>query len=227
MSQFENVRIRAELLVDDVKPNNNFRAVATGRPPSMYRGAQVEFLFALFRKKGSGTSADPDELYDITNISGLPKLRIRTTNASGAVLLDETVATAVEKNTTGLTLEDWQNDNGWHFRFYFPATATGITAGEQYLVVYGADGDVFGRTQITVIEPGTGAAVSPEPGDELYYTKTDVNGKLNDKLDKQFADGQGLTFVAVDASGNRCRITLAPTWDEQGVRLVPIVEPLT
>ena len=149
--QFENIRVRCALLVDDVREGNNFVTVVTSRPPAIYKGAQVEFLFALLAKKGT-SDEDPDELYDISNFSGLPKLRIRTTNASGSVLLDETSATAVEKNPS-LTLEEWERGEGYHFRFYFPETATGITAGAQYIVVYGPDGDVFGRSKNTVIDP--------------------------------------------------------------------------
>jgi hypothetical protein len=225
MAKFNNVVVRAALYVDDVQSNNNFTSIVTGRTPAMWKGAQVEFQFALFKSKGTNDT-DP-ELYDITEFTGLPKLRIRTTNAAGAILVDETSATSVEKDAT-LDLDSWNDGSKWHFKFLFPESATGITAGTQYIVVYGPDGDVFGRSSIEVIDAGTGAGASPAVGDETYYTKTDVNGLLQDKLDKQLADDQGLSFVALNqTTGTRYRISWMPVADDQGARMVEHVEVLT
>ena len=83
-------------------------------------------------------------------------------------------------------------------------------------------------SKITVIDPGTGAASSPAPGSELYFTKTDINAKLADKMDKQLADDQGIGFVATNqTTGDRFRIVLQPVADEQGARVTTLVELLT
>ena len=222
MPQFKNIVIRCELYVNEISDGNNFISIATGKPPVIYKGAQVEFQFCLFSKKFNA-NADA-ELYDISNVTGLPKLRIRLSSSSGTVLLDESLATVTKDVST--TLATWQDGSKQHFTFYFPETATGITAGTQFIVVYGPDGDVFGTSAITVIDAGTGAEASPAMGDPTYYTKVDTDGKLNDKLDKQLAADQPISFIATNASGQQTRITLQPIWDDQGARLVPIVEPL-
>lgn len=221
---FNDIVIRCELYPDEVAPNVKFTNVRTGKTPAMYYGAQMEIQVALFKKKA--TPGEDAELYDISQFSGLPKMRIRATNASGTVLLDETVALSVEKDAT-LDLASWQDGSKQHFRFAFAETATAITTGVNFIVIYGPDGDVFGLSDIEVINPGTGASASPTPSADGYFTKTEINGKLTDLLPKQFADDQPLVFYAVNPdTGQRARITLQPIWDEGGPRLVPNAEPL-
>ncbi len=153
-------------------------------------------------------------------------MRIRLLNAAGTVLVDESVATSVEKDPS-LDLTSWSDGSKQHFRFVFAETVTSIAVGVQFLVIYGPDGDVFGISTIEVIDPGTGAASSPSPPLDGYYTKTEVNGKLVDKLNAQFADDQPLVMYALNqATGQRARITLQPLFDEGGARMVPIVELL-
>lgn len=222
MPVFNNVIIRAELYVDDVQDNNYFVVTQTGKKPAMYSGAQVEFQFCIFSKKAT-TDSDA-VLYDISNISGNPKLRVRATNASGTVLMDESVATTVLKDAT-TDLASWNNGTKQHFKFYFPETATGITAGTQYIVVYSADGDVFGRSQITVIDPGTGAASSPTPSAVGYYDKNDVNSKLQDYVLKQRPTDQGDVYYALNqTTGKTAKISVQPIFDDGGARLVTSVE---
>lgn len=225
MATFENIVIRCPLYPDDVQEQNDFQAIATSRKPSAYSGAQFEFQFGLFKTKPTQDQAG--EMLDISNFSGLPRLRIRLANAAGSILLDDTVAGVVVEKDPSCTSTDWTNGTKQHFRFYFPATTTVITAGEQYLVVYGPDGDVFGRSKITIIDPGTGAGSSPSPSAEGYFTKAEVNGKLEDKLDKQLAVDQPLSFLALNpVTGKTARITLQPIFDEGGPRLVHNVEYL-
>jgi hypothetical protein len=225
MAIFNNSIIRVELFPDETDPNAKFTNIRTGRTPAMYAGAQMEIQAALFKKKASQT--DNAELYDISQFAGLPKLRIRTTNAAGSLLLDETVATSVEKDPS-LDLTSWQDGTKQHFRFFFPESVTGIAVGNQFFVIYGPDGDVFGLSTMDVINPGTGAASSPTPGDPGYYNKIETQGLLLDKLDKQLAFDQPIVFGAINpVTGERGRITLQPIWDDQGLRLVPIPEPLS
>ena len=76
--------------------------------------------------------------------------------------------------------------------------------------------------------PVAGAA-SPSPSADGYFTKTEVNSKLLDKMDKQLAIDQPITFYARNAgSGQVCRITQQPVWDDGGMRLVVTAEgPIT
>lgn len=222
MPTFENIVIRCALFPDDVQSSNNFISGSTGRTPAMYSGAQVEFQFALFKSKANGDT--PAVMDDISTMSGLPKMRIRLATAAGTILLDETVATTVAKDAS-CDVDSWNDGTKQHFRFYFPETATGIAAGVQYIVIYGPDGDVYGRSTIEVIDPGTGAGASPSPSADGYFTKTEVNGKLGDKLDKQLAVDQPLSFLALNpVTGKTARITMQPIFDEGGARLVPNVE---
>lgn len=221
---FDRVIVRCELFPDEVSSSFKFVNVSTSKTPGMYAGAQVEFQFALFKKKAA--PGEDAELYDISQFSGLPKMRIRNLTASGSILLDETVASAVDKDPS-LTLTTWQDRSAQHFRFSFPETATGITTGTHFIVIYGPDGDVFGISSIEVIDPGTGAGSSPAPSADGYYTKTEARGLLADKLDKQFAEDQPLVFLARNTTTNQLgRITLQPIFDDGGLRLVPIPEPL-
>lgn len=221
---FDRVIVRCELYPDEVSSSFKFVQVNTAKTPGMYAGAQVEFQFALFKKKAT-PSADA-ELYDIAQFSGLPKMRIRNLTSAGIVLLDETVASAIEKDVT-LDLASWQDGSRQHFRFSFPETATGIATGTHFIVIYGPDGDVFGISSIEVIDPGTGASNSPTPSADGYYTKTEARGLLADKLDKQFAEDQPLVFYARNTTTNQLgRITLQPIFDDGGLRLVPMPEPL-
>ena len=221
MAVFNDIVIRCELYPDEVAPNSKFVNIRTGKTPAMYYGAQMEIQVALFKKKA--TTSEDAELYDISQFAGLPKMRIRTTNASGTVLLDETVASAVEKDPS-LDLTSWQDGSKWHFRFAFAETATAIATGVNFLVIYGPDGDVFGLSDIECINPGTGAAASPTPSAVGYYDKNEIQGLLGDKLNKQLADDQPLVFYTTNAAGARVRISLQPIWDESGARLVPIAE---
>lgn len=222
---FNNIIIRCELFPDAVEPNFKFTNIRTGRTPAMYAGAQMEVQCAIFRTKAAPNESA--ELYDISQFAGLPKMRIRTSTAAGSVLLDESVATSVEKDPS-LDLTSWQNGTKQHFRFVFPESATGIATGTQFFVIYGPDGDVFGISSMEVINPGTGAGASPSPGDPTYYNKVETQGLLQDKLDKQLAFDQPIVFAAINpVTGERGRITLQPIWDDQGLRLVPIAEPIT
>lgn len=223
---FRNIVIRCALYPDDVQANNNFVTVATARPPAAYIGAQVEFQFCLFKQRGNGDS-QPAILNDLSEFTGLPKLRIRLATAAGTILLDESTATAVEKNVN-CSLEDWTTGNSQHFRFYFPETATNIAAGDQYIVVYGPDGDVFGRSQILIVDAGTSAGSSPAPSAAGYYTKPEIAGLLTDYLPKTFGEGQPLVFLARNPVSNQlARITQTPIWDDMGPRLVTTIEDIT
>ena len=223
---FRNIVIRAALYPDDVRDGNNFVTVTTAQPPAMYIGAQVELQFCLFKSKANGPD-QPAVLNDLSEFTGLPKMRVRTTNAAGAILLDESLATAVEKDSD-CSLEEWNAGTSQHFRFYFPETNTVITAGAQYIVIYGPDGDVFGRSQITVIDAGTASGASPTPSASGYYTKPEMQGILGDYLPKTFGEGQPLVFLARNpVTGQLARITQTPIWDEQGPRLVTGYEDIT
>lgn len=222
MAAFDRVIIRVELYPDEVALDGKFVQVVTGKPPAMYKGAQMEVQCGIFKRKA--TTSTPAELYDISQFTGLPKLRIRDTSSAGIVLLDETVADSVAKDPS-LDLATWQDGSKQHFRFIFAETVTGIAVGNgHFFVIYGPDGDVFGISSIAVIDPGTGIGASPTPPLETYYTKTEVNGKLLDKMDKVLADNQPVTFYATNSVGARVRITLQPVWDDSGARLVPLVE---
>ncbi len=226
MAVFNDIVIRCELFPDEVAAGTKFTNIRTGRAPAMYKGAQMEIQVAIFKKRGTTADEDDAELYDISQFTGLPKMRIRTATAGGTILLDETVATSVEKDPS-LDLTSWADGSKQHFRFVFAETVTAIAVGVQFLVIYGPDGDVFGISTIEVIDPGTGIGTSPTPPVENYYTKTEVNGKLADLLPKQFADDQPLVMYALNqATGQRARITLQPLFDEGGARMVPIVELL-
>lgn len=220
--QLDNNIIRAAFLPDD--QNFIFVSRSSGRQPEMPRGAPLEFQFSCFKNFGDADN-DP-ELYDISNFAGLPELRIRTTNAAGSVLLDDTVASSVEKDPT-VDLTSWNDGSKQHFRFVFPYTTTAITAGTQFIVVFGPNGQVYGKSFILVVDPGTGAAASPTPSADGFYTKTEARGLLADKLDKQFAVDQPIVFYALNpTTGKNVRISLQPIFDEQGPRLVPIPEYL-
>ncbi len=226
MAVFNDTVIRCELYPDEVAPGNNFTNISTGRTLAMYKGAQMEIQAAVFKKRGTTADAGDAVLYDMSQFAGLPKMRIRTLNAAGSILLDETVATSVEKDAS-LDLASWADGSKQHFRFVFAETVTAIAVGVQFIVIYGPDGDVFGISSIEVIDPGTGIGTSPTPPVENYFTKGEVNGKLDDKLNELFADDQPLVFYAVNTTtGQRGRITLQPIFDDGGLRLVPIAEPL-
>lgn len=226
MAVFNDTIVRCELFPDFVVANEKFVNVRTSLPPAIYLGAQCEFQFAIFATKATSDDT-PATLYDVSQFSGLPKMRVRLANASGTILMDDTVASAVQVDPT-LTLATWQDGTKWHFRFAFEVAATGLPVGVQFLVIYGPDGDVFGVSTVEVIDPGTGAGASPTPSADGYFTKTEVNGKLGDKLDKQFAIDQPLVLYAKNQTTSQIgRITLQPTWDDQGLRLVPINEDVT
>lgn len=216
MPIFNQPIIRCALFPDDVRANNNFITQATGATPGMYSGEQVEFQFALFKAKASGDN--PAVLYDISNFSGNPKMRIRSASASGTILLDETVSGCVIEKDPSLDVASWNDGSKWHFRFYFPETATGITAGDtHYIVVYGPDGDVFGRSVIYVVDPGTGLGSSPTPGDAAYYTKNDVNGILGDFARKI---GRPNETFALTTQDGKFRIIAQAVNDADGPHIV-------
>jgi hypothetical protein len=219
---FRNIIIRCELYVDEVDEGKKFVAVATSKVPAIYKGAQVEFQFALFKTRGN---ANQDAvLYDISEFAGLPELRVRSSGVSGGIIMDDTATGAVIEKFD-CTLAEWQAGTNCHFRFYFPETATGLAAGTHFLVVFGPDGDVFGISDVVVVDPGTGAASSPAPSAAGYYTKPEVIGLLEDKLDKQLAEDQPLVFYALNpVTGEHARITLQPVFDENGPRLIHIPE---
>jgi hypothetical protein len=210
--QFEKVVIRCKLFPKQVgKP---FATLDTGLKPKMWIGSQVEFQFGLFNR--DATLDEEAELYDISNIAGLPQIRIRTANAAGAILLDHTAVGAVIEKDESLDLDTWADGSKQHFRMYFPESATGITAGTQYIVIYGPDGDVFGTSIIEVIDPGTGAAASPAPAAEGYYTKSEVRGILEDFM--RLVGGPGQTRALTSADG-RWRVVEELISDGDGVRI--------
>lgn len=215
MPIFNQPIIRCALFPDDVSPNNKFISVATSRTPGMYVGEQVKFEFCLFKQKANND--EPAVLYDISNFSGNPKMRIRSGGPTGTVLLDESVATDIQKDAS-VTVDDWNAGTKAHFSFYFPETATGIAAGDNhYIVVYGPDGDVFGRSDIYVSDPGTGAAASPTPGDAAYYTKDEVRGLLEDFVRKIGRPNESWALTTQDG---KFRIIAQAVNDEQGPHLV-------
>jgi hypothetical protein len=210
--QFNQVIIRCELYPDEV--GKAFVTKALSAKPKMWRGAQVEFQFAVFKRRQIGDTAA--ELYDISNIAGLPQIRIRTANAAGTVLLDNTAAGAVIEKDESLDLDSWADGSKQHFRMYFPESATGITAGSQYIVIYGPDGDVFGTSVIEVTDPGTGAAASPEPAAEGYYTKSEVRAILEDFMRLVGEPGQTRALTSADG---RWRVVEELISDGDGVRI--------
>jgi hypothetical protein len=215
--QFEKVVIRCKLFPKQVgKP---FATLDTGLKPKMWIGSQVEFQFGLFNR--DATLDEEAELYDISNIAGLPQIRIRTANAAGSILLDHTAAGAVIEKDPSLTLDTWNDGSKQHFKMYFPETATGITAGNQYIVIYGPDSDVFGTSIIEVIDPGTGAAASPAPAAEGYYTKNEVRALFEDFMRKIGRPGETRALTTADG---RYRIIEQAVADELGVRIAPQIE---
>lgn len=226
MPIFENIVIRCALFPDDTPSETQFVTVATSKAPSMYKGAQVALEFCLFKSPEIDAN-NPAVLYDITNFVGLPKFKIRLANAAGNVLLDDGVAGVVPTKDATCTLAQWLNGSSQHFRFFLPETVTGITAGAQYIVIYGPDGDVFGKSTIYVVDPGTDAGSPPTPSPPTAYSKTEMQGILLDYLPKQLEIDQPIFFLCRHpVSGQVARITLAPTFDDQGIRLVQHTEVL-
>jgi hypothetical protein len=217
--------IRCELYPDEITNSSKFVNVKTGRTPAMYKGAQVTFQFAVVRTRGE---IDTDmELYGLEDMVGLPKMRIRSSTAAGAVLLDESTADEVLKDIT-LDVDSWEDGTKQHFTFSFPETATSIAVGTHWIVIYGPDDDVFGVSQIEVIDPGTGVASSPSPSDPTYYTAIDVDGKLTDYQKKVLDIDEPIILRALNPATNQLgRITLQAIWDDQGLRLVQTAEDIT
>jgi hypothetical protein len=219
MPTFNQVIIRCELYPDEVGKDFVTR-ILNGRP-AMNKGAQVEFQFGLFAKRATKTT--PAVLYDISNIAGNPLLRIRQTNKDGVLLLDHTVTGCVVAKDQSLDLATWEDGTKQHFRFYFPETATGITEGRQYIVVYGPDGDVYGSANIDVVDPGTGAAASPTPSADGYYTKAEVKALMEDFMRKIGKAGETRALTSKDG---KYRIIEELINDADGVRLVANIEEI-
>jgi hypothetical protein len=211
--QFNQVTIRCELFPDRI--GEKFVTIATGSTPKGYKGAQMRFEVALFRSERIDDAQDA-VLYDIGNVSGLPRLRVRATNASGNVILDSDSGGCEVVKDESLSLETWRDGSKQHFAFSFPEADTGIAVGTHHVVVSGADGDVFGISTFEVIDPGTAAAASPAPGDETYFTKVEVNSKLAGLAKRIGAAGESLALTSADG---KWRIWLTAVNDEQGLRL--------
>lgn len=226
MAVFNDIVIRCELYPDRVSAGEKFTNVATGIVPGFYKGAQFELQIAIFKTKSDANTGA--ELYDISQFSGVPKFRVRTTNASGTILIDDTVSgVTIEKDIT-LDLASWQDGSKWHFRIYVPETASSVATGTNFIVIYGPDSDVFGISDIVVIDPGTGASASPSPPTDVYPTKTDLNNKLLDYLPKQLSVNQPFSYLAKNPdTGQIARITDQPLWDGQGPRIVRTITDIT
>lgn len=217
--------IRCELYPDEISNSAKFVNKKTARTPAMFKGAQVTFQFAVVRTRATIDTAI--ELYGMESMVGLPKMRIRSGTAAGAVILDESTADSVEKDIT-LDATSWEDGTKQHFSFSFPETATSLAVGPHFIVIYGPDDDVFGISTIEVIDPGTGVASSPAPGDPGYYTATDIDGKLLDYQKKVLNVDEPIILRALNPATNQLgRITLQAIWDDQGLRLAQTTEDIT
>lgn len=155
-------RLRLPFNADQIgeKPKD----ILTGNTPRMWRGANLRVEATLFKGK-----VNAEALQDLSNIASLTLEVFALSNGAptGAALMSQTVA-AVNLDT-GLTLSEWQADNGQHALFEFDDQDTNLNLSGAakvnfWLVLSALTQDspakliTLGATTLTVYEDGTPAS---------------------------------------------------------------------
>lgn len=199
---FSEVIIRCPLYPDEV--GVTFKTVSTQSEPSIYKGTQIRFQFGVFKKRA--TNAEVEEFYNTASgFNGAPRLRVRTDNANGAVVMDSSTGGAVTSvNQAEIELENWADGTASQIEIFFPESDTSIASGTYFVSLTGPDGDVLGISSLTVIDGGNGSSASPAPPVDTYYTKSEVASLVSSFWKTGFND-VGQTFVIISQNGLKGR----------------------
>lgn len=150
MGQFVRTRIRCALYPSKV--GENFTNVFSNGTPRIYKGAGVDFEFAIFDSAGV--------LFDIGNIIDFTLLVQPAGRASNYVLKTATPS-------GNINVSDWNAGTAQHGVISLLGSDTSIALGTHELTIWGrtsdagTDPDVFGTSKIEVLDAGITVVTQP------------------------------------------------------------------
>lgn len=187
-----------------------------GDVPQFAKGAECRIFVSLFKSRGAGTTSEPGEVFDSSNIASLIFKIWADGYGSGTLLLDSSDAAAI---TAGVritadptaTAAEFLAKTKAQFVIYLPASVTAnVTASTRYGVFTGATSeaaaqpDYFGRCQVESLEVGLSTVATPPTPAELYVRADVFNAGLAQCV-KWGRNEAGRTFVLVSPDGHSGR----------------------